>query len=280
MKKISILLVAFLTVNLAFAQTPTNKVALTKGQKIQAEISVSIEASLSMGMEIKNNSTSEIALEVKDVSTNATAIDNTLKKLKVDMDMMGKAMNYDSEKPEDQTSDLGKALAGKINVPVEVAVDNNTGKAIMDKKDSPEKPDESMAQMESIMQLFGATTSEDPVSGAFALIPQGKKVGDTWTDSTSDKNSKTVRTFTLKSITGDEAMLQINSVIDATSDLEMQGMQMTFVTTAKTTGDVTTDIKTALVKKKTTVTETTGNFQVAGQEVPINAKTTYTATYK
>ena len=280
MKKLSILLVGFLTVNLAFAQVPTTKVTLTKGQKIQADISISIEASLSMGMEIKNNSTSLIALEVKDVAANVSAINNTLQKLKVDMDMMGKSMNYDSEKPEDQTSDIGKALAGKINVPIEVAVDNNTGKAILEKKDSPEKADEAAGQMESIMQLFGATTSEDPVSGAFALIPQGKKVGDTWTDSSSDKNSKTVRNFTLKSINGNEAVLQLNSVIDATSDLEMQGMQMTFVTTAKTTGEVTTDIKTALVKTKSTTTETTGNFQVAGQEVPISAKTTYTATYK
>ena len=55
---------------------------------------------------------------------------------------------------------------------------------------------------------------------------------------------------------------------------------MTFVTTPKTTGDIITDIKTALVKKKSMVTETTGNFQVAGQEVPINAKTTFTAAYK
>jgi hypothetical protein len=281
MKRISIILISILSANLVFAQVPASKIALAKGQKIQGEISMTTEANLSMGMEVQSSSSSEISLEVKDITATSSIFNNTLQKLKVNMDMMGKSMNYDSEKPEDQTSDIGKAFGSKINVPVEITVDNTTGKMISDQKDVEEKKDDDPADpMESIMQLFGAANDEDPVSGAFILLPQGKKVGDSWSDSTVAKNSKTVRSYTLKSIVGKEAVVQVNTITDATGDIEMQGMQMTVVTNAKTTGDIVTDISTALVKKKNMTTETTGSLQVAGQDVPISAKTTFTATYK
>ena len=106
------------------------------------------------------------------------------------------------------------------------------------------------------------------VSGAFELIPQGKIIGDSWSDSTVEKNSKLVRTYTLKSITEKEAVIQLSAVMDATNTIEMQGMEMEFSSTTKTTGEITTDIATGLVKKKTSQADISGSFQVMGQSVP------------
>jgi hypothetical protein len=280
MKRIFIILIGVLSVNLAVAQVPASKIALAKGQKIQGEMTMTTEASL-MGMDVQSSSSSQISLEVKTVMPTSFIFNNTLQKLKMNMDMPGKTMSYDSEKPEDQGSDLGKAFGSKMNVPVEVTVDNTTGKMIDEQKDVEEKTDDTPADpMESMMQLFGAANDVDPVSGAFIVLPQGKKIGDSWSDSTVAKNSKTVRTYTLKSIDGKEAVVQVNTTTDATGDVEMMGTQMNVVTNAKTTGDITTDISTALVKKKNMTTETTGNLQVAGQDIPISSKTIFTATYK
>ncbi len=280
MKRISIVLISALSASLAVAQVPTSKIALAKGQKIQGDISMITEASV-MGMDVQSSSSSEISLEVKNITATSSIFNNTLQKLKMNMDMMGKTMNYDSEKPEDQGSEMGKAFGSKMNVPVEVTVDNTTGKMIDEQKDVEQKTGDTPEDpMESMMQLFGSANDVDPVSGAFILLPQGKKIGDSWSDSTVEKNSKTVRTYTLKSIDNKEAVVQVNTTTDASGDIEMQGMQMTVVTNAKTTGDIVTDISTALVKKKNMTTATTGNLQVAGQDVPISAKTTFTATYK
>lgn len=279
MKKIFVAILLTTSATFCFAQKITEKVNLLKGQKIHTQVTLLTEASLSPGMEINNNTVTDITLEVKDVAGKEIILSNTLTKLKVAMDIMGKSMDYDSDKPEDKDSQMGKLFADKINIPVEVKVDNTTGKPTQVK--SPEKQDdEASNSMMSMMSIFGASTDDDAVSGAFAIIPQGKKVGDSWTDSAVSKTTRVIRNYTLQAINGNEATLYIKNTIDANSDIDFQGMQGTITTNAVATGDIITDITTAGVKKKSLITETVGNITIMGQEMPISAKTTYTATYQ
>jgi len=231
-------------------------------------------------MELTSNSTSANTLEVKNSTAKNYTISNTLTKLKVNMNMMGQPTNYDSEKKEDNNSDMAKAFDEKMNKPVNTTVDNTTGIAVM--AESPERkvePDEENP-MSGLLNMFAESTDDAVVSGAFELMPAGRSIGDSWSDSTVEKEQKTVRKYTLKSVTGNEALLQLDFVTIAATKVDVQGTEIEFKSNSKTTGEITTDITTGQVRKKSTTSDITGSFQLMGQDVPITAKAITSSTYK
>ena len=235
---------------------------------------ISMETSMS-GMDINNASSAEYSVEVKSVSENNYAITSTLTKMKVNMDMMGQTTSYDSEKKEDQNSDIGKSFADRLNKSTELLLDNSTGKATSTTAKKESKNDAAVADpMQGMMQMFGSGGDDGVVNSAFELIPVGIKIGDNWSDSSIDKALKMVRHFTLVSITGNEAAIKMTSVIDAVNTMEVQGMQMDMNSTTQSSADIITDITTGLVKKRSTVASISGSFQVMGQSIPLTAKVT------
>ncbi len=286
MKKITLALAGLLTGMLVFSQNQAtkpvfiNKITVPIGQKIVAESSISMEASLSPGMDVVNKTTSQNTLEVKSSTDKNYTITSTLTKLKVDMEMMGQATNYDSEKKEDQESEVGKNFASTLNKPQDLVIDNATGRDMTEKKEETKKEPTESNPAQGLLSMFADNSSDGPVTSAFELIPFGKNIGDNWSDSSIDKDAKVVRTYTLKSVVDKEATIQLDVVMDATHTFELQGISMEFTSTTKTTGEIITDITTALVKKRTTLSTITGHIQLMGQEVPITAKANSTITYK
>lgn len=280
MKKIILTTLGIFVFALVFAQTATHKIVLNNGQKIMVESSITMEINMSPGMDMTGNTNSASTLEVKSGTDSSYTISNTLTKLKLNMDGMGQSNSYDSEKKEDQETEIGKGVGDKLNKPVDVAISKLTGKNLPDTKNNKKKSDDQSTGTGGLLGMFSGNAEDAAVSEAFALIPQGKKIGDTWTDSTIEKNNKVVRVYTLKSITDKEALIQLDIVIDATTTIEQQGMSMDFTSTTKTKADITTDVTTGLVKTRTAQSDISGSIQVMGQSMPITAKTTTTSTYK
>jgi hypothetical protein len=284
MKKLSLVLSGMFIATILFAQTATTnnslskKIVLASGQKIIVANTISMETSMS-GMDITNSSSTENTLEVKSVSENNYTLTNTLTKMKVNMDMMGQSTSYDSDKPEDQNSDIGKSLADRLNKPKELVLDNSTGKATATSAKKETKNDADVADpMQGMMQMFGSGGDDGLVNSVFEQIPSGIKSGDSWSDSSVDKSLKMVRHFTLVSITGNEAAIKMTSVIDAVNTMEVQGMQMDMNSTTQSSADIITDITTGIVKKRSTVASISGSFQVMGQSIPLTAKVTSNST--
>ncbi len=286
MKKIIFILTGLLINTLVFSQTstpvksPLAKIKLSNGQKIVVESVITIEANLGMGMDLNSSSSSENTLDVKNSTTNSYTISNTLTKLKVNMNMMGQPTNYDSEKKEDNNADMAKTFDEKLNKPVDIIIDNNTGLALTDNKKIKNKDTDEENPMQGLLNMFSESSDEGVVSGAFGLIPIGKKTGDSWSDTTIEKEIKTIRSYTLRSITANEALIQLDAVTTAVNKIDMQGMQIEFKSNTKTTGEMTTDILTGQVKKKNTTSDITGSFQLMGQDMPITAKAISASTYK
>ncbi|HRI24007.1 MAG TPA: DUF6263 family protein [Ferruginibacter sp.] len=278
MKKAALIITGLFVSLSAFPQA-TGKIQLKNGQKILVSGTMSVEADLGMGMQMTSSSTSENSLEVKNSSDKDYTITSTLTKLKMDLNMAGQSSSYDSEKNPNPTSDMDKSLAEQLNKPVDVILDNTTGKASL--KEKPKKTDEEDSNpMAGMMGAFAQSTDDAVVSGAFELVPPGKKVGDSWTDSTKEKDMTTVRTYTLKSLSGNDAVIQVDAVINASNKLEFQGMEMEFKSTTKSSSEITTDINTGNVRSKNTKSDITGNIQIMGQEMPVTAKVNTANTYK
>jgi Family of unknown function (DUF6263) len=282
MKRIYTLLVCVAISGLAFAQTP-GKIKLANGQKIVVENTTDIEASLTVAGTITSNSVTVNALEVKSSNPGNYIISSSLTKLKMTSTSMMGGGNYDSENKAGNDEQMAKIFDDKINKPVDVTLDNTTGLAVAEKKKE-KKADtdaEDANPMADMMKVFSDNASDDAVvSGAFEIIPKGKSVGDSWADSTADKDMKTIRTYTLKSISGNEAVIQTNIVLNAVNKLDFQGMEFNIKTETKTNGEIVTDISTGLVKKRTSVADITGSIPMMGQDMPISAKATSTSTYK
>lgn len=280
MKKIYISLFALLTSAVVFAQTGS-KIKMVNGQKIIVESTADIQASLTMGMELTSNSTTVNTLEVKNTTPTDYIISNTLTRLKIASNMMGQASNYDSENKTGNDEQMARIFDDKINKPVDVTLDNTTGAAVAEKKKVKKDTDEEANPIADMMKIFSDNASDDAlVASAFVLIPKGRSVGDSWTDTSSTRDMKTISTYTLKSVTGNEAVIQSNIILNATNKLDFQGMEFNIKTETKTTGEIKADILTGLVKTKTSVANVTGTIPMMGQEMPISAKVTSTTIYK
>ncbi len=285
MKKTTLLLSGILVSVIAISQTaavkPINpgKIQLSDGQKIIAASSIAIEADMGMGMQLNSNTASENILEVKSSTAKDYTITSTLTKLKVDFNMAGQSTNYDSEKNSTPSSDIEKTFAERLNKPVDVILDNTTGTATL--KEKQKKSDgEEENPMGGLMNAFAESSDDAVVSGAFELIPAGKSIGDSWSDTTRSKEMTTIRNYTLRSVSGNDALIQLDAVTTASNKLDFQGMEFEFKSTTKSTGEITSDISTGQIKNKNTKADITGTIQLMGQDMPVTAKVTSTGTYK
>lgn len=254
---------------------------LTKGQIIEVVSEVTAESSLMPGMSVNNKTTSSSKLEVKEISENSFSLTSTTTHLKMDMDMMGQNTSYDSDKKEDQDSDIGKAMAGSLNVPENVTLDIFTGKEVKTNKadDKLAAPGNNSNALTGIFASAGSGGAA-MASNAFLVIPANTPIGGSWTDSTGDKDNKSVRVFTLKSMDGNTATVSLQETSGGTTKIDYQGMEMQMSNTTKTTGDIISDITTGRVSSRTTKSEISGSMQIMGQDMPITASATTTTTYK
>jgi hypothetical protein len=278
MKRIYTSLVCLAISVSAFSQA---SLKLVNGQKIIVESSTDIQASLTMGMELTSNSATVNALKVKNSTTNNYNISNALTKMKVNMNMMGQSNSYNSDNKEGNNEDMAKIFDEKMNKQVTVLVDNKTGVAIIEKKKEKKADDTDDADPTAgLMKMFADNSDEAIVAGAFEIVPKGKSVGDSWADTTTAKDMKMIRTNTLKSINGNEAVIQSVIVATGKNKLNFQEMEFEVKSETKTNGDIVMDISTGLVKKRTNVADITGSIQMMGQDMPISAKATTISTYK
>ncbi len=279
--KIIFIAISFLAVSgYAFSQTPVGKINLVKDQKVTIETTTDVQASLAMGMELTGNTTSVNELAVKNASTTSYTISNTMTKIKMDMNMMGQNNSYDSENKGSNSEDMAKAFDDGLNKPVDVVVDNATGKIIPGKKkEKAADTDADANPMAGMMKMFGDNTEDALVSDAFQLIPAGKKTGESWSDTVTTKGTKTISKYTLNSITGNEASIHLDITSKATNKFDFQGMELEVKTDTKTKSEIITDITTGIVKKRTSTAEITGSLPMMGQDMPISAKVTSASKY-
>ncbi len=257
------------------------KINLPTGRQIVITATADQQMEMSsMGMLMKNNSSSTAVVEVKGADKANYNTTYKLTKIKISMDVMGQQQSYDSEKPEDKNSEIGKSVEGKIGQELKVTVDKNSGKSSVEKIAGDTKDDAAEENpFKGLMESFGAADEGATVETAFFIIPAGKKTGDVWSDSVINNKMKEVKTYTIRSMNGNEASINLFSTMEGTSSVETQGMQMEITISAKTEGVLTVDVKNSLVKKRTSVSDITGSIDMMGQSMPMTSKVTVVTEY-
>ncbi|HUR10605.1 MAG TPA: DUF6263 family protein [Flavitalea sp.] len=281
MKKI--FLFAFVLFSVAInAQSVTKKIALTKGQQYEQVSQMNMHMTQEMmgqAIDIKMEATTNSLVEVKDVSANSYQLASTVKRIVMNMSGM-QDMKFDSDKKEDLDGQMGESVKDKINKTKEFTV-NHEG--VITEIKNKEKEEDAAGGMGAGMMsnMFGqdGEEKEGMQFQALANLPsKGVKVGDSWSDSTTDKNTKAFTTYTLKEVKGNDGLVTLNSNMNVNRDIEQQGMTIQIALQGTTLGEFTFDVATGIIKAKKATTKATGTVEAMGQSIPMTIDTTVTST--
>ena len=259
------------------AQSPSGKIMIKKGQHFVIESKTDgnvTEEMMGQSMAMTIGSTTKINADIKDVKQNIYTITQTLTNVKSTFSGMGQEKSFDSDKKEDIDSETVAIYKDRLNVPKDVLV-TNEGKPVTT-ADTSNKPADANP-MTAMMDMMGGG-QENIATTLFLVIPPGKKVGDTWQDSTVSDGIKLKRTYILKSISNKEASVTVNGLLDINKKMQVQGMDMTTAMTSKINSAVVIDVVSGIQKQNNTSTDVTGTIDMMGQSVPVTSKITTVTT--
>lgn len=262
------------------AQKVSSKLVFQKGQKLEIVSNMNTTTEMMMN-ESNNNAISTEVYEVKDVAGNNITLERSMKKIKMNISIMGQEKSIDSDNPEDLKGMLGEPIKDLLNAKNEFTVDA-AGKIVAVKGgDKKKSADNGMAGMFLQQMNLGSALPAVGAASFFKVLPDyevGK--GDSWTDTISASGTSVKTVYTLKDITDNE--IQIDYVSDGKVDTrqEMMGMNIDVKGTIKSNGAITLDRATGLLKQKTITNKTETASNLGGQEMNINSKSTTVVTVK
>jgi len=268
MKKI--LSLAFLIcTGTAFAQN-SNGIKLTKGQAITINTVVNTETEMQMGT-MKNDYNTTMKLNVVEETPETYTINYAVAQMKMNMDGMGQNMSYDSEKPEDKDSQMGQAMGDKLKKVMTYILDKKTGKTTIVKKANEEEAG-------AMGGMFSISDEDQSANAAFFILPAGKKIGDSWSDSTNSKGIIAKKTYTLKSIAQNIATIDVTGTISGSKEQEANGMTMNITLNNKVTEQMMVNTDNGLVTKITNTTDGTNSMDMMGQQMEMTVKSNTVTT--
>jgi hypothetical protein len=126
--------------------------------------------------------------------------------------------------------------------------------------------------------MFSMGDENGAADAAFFILPTGKKIGDSWSDSTSNKGITTKKTYTLKSIAQDVATIDVMGKITGTKEQEANGMTMSITMNNKFTEQILVNTNVGLVTKANNTTDGTNSMDMMGQQMEMTVKSSTVTT--
>lgn len=262
----------------SFAQTP-ERLDISKGKKITIVKSTVGDADLGMGMSMNTKSSEFHNLEVLDQNENTIIIKHVLSRLTMDMDAMGQQNSYDSDKPSDRTSEMGKEIPEEMFATDTLQVDRITGKILNKKEKKKASGSEEENPMNGMIQALGSGVSSSIIEDVLFSIPKDIKAGGQWVDSSSaEKGMKITRNYTYNKLENGIATVQLKEVSDLSTTSEVQGMSMQLTMNKNSQSTLQLEAKSGLITKKEMTADVNGAIEVMGQNSPISSKSSMTIT--
>jgi len=280
MKKYFLPLFLILAVG-ASAQKVSNKLSFQSGQKLEVTTNMDMTTSSMLG-ESKANVINIDEYAVAAAGPTTATLQKAPKKMKLSFSLMGKDYTVDSDNKQDMEGQFGDPIKQIMKQKYEFTVDAN-GK-ITDVKSDNKKADEGAGMLGMMMPGMNGAAAV-PKAGnpsVFKFLPDGREVGkgDSWTDSisTADNQSKTI--YTVKDITDNEIVLDFTEDGKVKTKQETMGMSFDVASVTKSTGTITLDKATGILKQKTATTDTESNMNMGGREMNSTMKMTAVTTVK
>jgi hypothetical protein len=269
MKKIGLLGICF-----AAMYANAQNVKLETGRKITittTATNISAKPEQMGGGEMKTENITTTVVNITGADEKKYLANSTITRMTVKGDNMMGEINFDSDKKEDRTTDMGEMLSVGLDKKVEMEIAKEDGKITKTSVDKNSEDKE--AGGGGLRSMSGDKKSAEVIaSSAFFIIPADKKVGDKWTVNSAEGDIKIVKNYELKEIKDGIATVISSSTKKGTSTQEARGMTMEMTIDAKGSGTILVDTKTGLVKKITSTSEMEGTMEVMGSSHPISSK--------
>lgn len=258
---------AVLFLCLASFCTGAQNIKLEPGKKINSTTTSTMNMDMGMAGGMAKIESSTIAvIKIIGSDNNNYKANHTITRLKISQDGEGQSMSYDSDNKADTSSDIAKAMNTGINEPTAVLIDKTDGTV---KDASPEKPEET--DNNPLAALMGGTQSASTAAAAaFFVIPAGKKPGDKWVDSTSDKEMSAVKNYEFQTVKDGIATVIQKAVTKGVMEKEAEGAQFTITMNGTSESTILTNVQTGLVQKNTTTASMEGTLDMMGQSLPLS----------
>lgn len=267
------------------AQKNTSKINFPKGQKLEMTAqtkAVITQEVMGQSMEINVNSTIVRSFDIEEVNNGTARIEHKIKKLQFAFDAMGQAQSFDSDKPEDMKSEIGKSLEKSIKNKYSMSVDEKgTILSVKADDDNPNAEKEGGDVMSNMMGQFAeglqVPKTGETISLKVTTAGQFAK-GQSWTDSLTGEESGTVK-YTVNNITASDVLIDyISEGVTKKKQDVGNGVEMDVNLKNNTTGIITLDKKSGLLKQRTVESEGSGSMEVMGQSIPMKSKISGTIT--
>jgi hypothetical protein len=237
-----------------------NSINLSQGQKVHLlnkSLNSIKQNAMGQDIEIKSDVSLDIDVEVK-TTTPDILLTHTIKRVQLKSEGMGNSMVFDSDKKEDRENQVGQLLNGTLNKPLDFHI-SSVGVPIENKHAD--------AAFEAAKNVLGDI--DELNTELVVAIPKSINVGAQWTDmQNKDANNKSKIDYTVKSIANDEAVLSFSGSIDKKQNKTLQGMEATVTANTITSGELTVNIKTGLIKEKKSEYSSKGTTEIMGQNIP------------
>jgi hypothetical protein len=264
---------------LATGAAHAQKIAVSKGLKLEMVSNMKMTMSIEMGGQNIDNNTEGInttQVELKDVTPAGYLFTNTITKMVMHVNAMGQDVSFDSDKKEDLDGPMGASMKELINKPVDVQVDKQ-GRVIDNGNDSAAGG----GGMNDLMNMGSSVTKGQPFPALVALPGHPVKMGDSWTDSTGDVSTiKMVCTYTVKNVSKEEVVLDFVCKLAKKGTVEQQGMKLDLDLTGITKGTASYEGATGVLKKNDSSSDIKGTMGIMGQSAPLSMTLTASTTAK
>ena len=256
-----IVLLSFSLVSL-YASAQNIKLDVGKTFKVTSSVEIS---GVAMGIESSRNINSISTIKVNSIEKDLYKGSNTVTSLKMTGNAMGQDLNYDSDKKDDENSEIGKMMGGNVKKSSELTIDKNTG----DIKEIEVEKDENK-------DMMGMLTGGAKVNPKlFFIEAKTKKLGDKWSDSTNSEGIKIVNNYEITIVNGNTITISTTGSLKGTTSNDMGGQSMEITTDTKLTGNIVIDSNTGAIKRMVNNAESTNSLEVGGRTIEATSTTKF-----
>ena len=288
MKHIFSTLVCFLLISIiTFSQKVTGKLQFSQGETFEVKMQVKTTiAQQAMGQSIDFNveATGNHSYKVTNTTEDNSTLNHQVQQITFLFDGMGQKLKFNSNEDKDMNGPFGKPVKDMLNKKYDIIIDPS-GKVMMA---MPEKIvlSESDSRMAIITSMLKDVMDlvQPPQKGKasfFKVLPDGEAgKGDAWTTSYEANGGKVDAAFAISEINDTTIVVDFAENSVSVTKAEMMGSETTTTLNNKSTGKITLDRVTGIVREKTINTESTGNTEASFGTLPVTSKTTTVITVK
>jgi hypothetical protein len=265
----------------AFGQKVTGKLLFEQGKTITINMQVNSSIAQQAGnqaIDFATEGAAKHSYKVTNTTDNSTSLHHDLARLWFRFEGMGQKRSFDSDNPKDRQSQFGKQFDEICSKKYDVVIDT-TGKTLMTipQKIELTQQDERLVVIANMLRdLTSVIYPPQKGTASFFKVMPGYEVGigDTWTDTTSTPGETSATSYTLSSITDSVFTVDFKTLAVSAIKSEIMGNIVTTNLTNTTTGKITLDKVTGIIREKTSTTSSSGTAEALGSSLPIHGKTT------